>query len=79
MNRAQAKRHIKNSTYSEPRGCRPYRLSSKAEESERIQRLTEQFFAAGGHIKELDTQESQFRPTWQAYAAGAFEDRGHEA
>lgn len=74
MNRAQAKRHIKATTYTQ-RGCRPYRLKSKAAESERIQRLTEEFFERGGHIKEMDTQRSEFRPTWKANSIGAFEDR----
>lgn len=74
MNRAQAKRHIKATTYT--RGCAPYRRKSKAEESERIERLTEEFFAKGGHIKEMETQKSEFRPTWEAYARSSFEERG---
>lgn len=78
MNRAQAKRHIKATTYT-TRGCAPYRRKSKAEESERIQRMTEEFVARGGEIKELDTHKSEFRPTWQASARGSFEDNHHEA
>lgn len=74
MNRAQAKRHIKATTYTE-RGCAPHRRKSKAEESDRIQRQTEEFFAKGGHINELENRQSEFRPTWKANSIGAFEER----
>lgn len=49
------------------------RTTTKKEQS------VERFLNSGGKIKEFETQRSEFRPTWEAYANSAFEDRGHEA
>lgn len=78
MNRSQAKRHIKATTYSPKIGIGPYLKQSKAQASAEIERQMEEFFERGGHIKELTTQQSEFRPTWVAYARGSFEDNHHE-
>lgn len=51
------------------------RPSEKQRESEEIERLTKEFFERDGAIKEIPTQQSEWRPTWKAYADSAFQER----
>lgn len=72
MNRSQAKRHIKATTYT--RGCAPYRRKSKEAESAEIELLTRDFLASGGEIQREDIRETkQVDLTWRNYAQTAME------
>lgn len=75
MNRSQAKRHIKASTYSPKVGCGPYRKRDKAAESAEIELLTRDFLANGGQIRREDIRATkQVDLTWRNYAQTAMED-----
>ena len=54
------------------------RPQSKHQQSADINQDIERFLSQGGQIKQLDTQRSEFRPTWEAYAQSAFEEREYE-
>lgn len=54
------------------------RIHTKHQQSAQINQDIERFLNQGGHIKQLNTQRSEFRPTWGAYAQSAFEEREHE-
>jgi len=54
------------------------RRTDKRKASAEIELLTWEFLNEGGEIKQLETQESKFRPTWEAYANSAFEERNDE-
>lgn len=54
------------------------RKQTKQAQSEEIEQDIERFLNSGGQIVELETQRSEFRPTWEAYATASFEDRGDE-
>lgn len=79
MNRAEAKRHIKATTYQPKMGIGHTRKKSKAAQSAELERDIAEFLANDGEIRVIENQPSTFRPAWEAYATGAFEDRSHEA
>lgn len=54
------------------------RKQTKQDQSAQIEQDIERFLNSGGQIVELETQRSEFRPTWEAYANSGFEDRNHE-
>jgi len=54
------------------------RTQSKHQQSAQINQDIERYLSQGGHIKQLDTQRSEFQPTWKAYAESAFEEREYE-
>jgi hypothetical protein len=52
------------------------RKQDKQQISEQLRRDTDAFIARGGRIQELVNRQSEFKPTWRAYAAAAFDERG---
>ncbi|WP_138438569.1 hypothetical protein [Marinobacter alexandrii] len=54
------------------------RTHTKHKQSAQINQDIERFLSQGGQIKQLNTQRSEFQPTWKAYAESAFEEREHE-
>lgn len=47
--------------------------TKRAQHSE-IELLTRDYLANGGEIEQVQTQKSEFKPTWAAYAASAMGD-----
>lgn len=73
MTRDEFKRHLKASVHI---GTGQTRKRDKQADSAEIELLTRDFLANGGEIQEIPNQESQFKPTWRAYAEQAFDERG---
>lgn len=60
MNRAEFKRMMKGSVHTPSRGTGRTRPKSSQEESDQIQKLTEEYLARGGKIDSLPSE--QMRP-----------------
>jgi len=79
VNRAEFKRVMKARVHTPSIGTGQTRKQDKQQISEQLRRDTEAFIARGGRIQELDNRQSEFKPTWAAYAASAFGERNNEA
>lgn len=75
MTRDEFKRHLKASVHI---GTGQTRKRDKQADSAEIERLTRDFLANGGEIQQIENRETEFQPTWRAYAAAAFDQRGEE-
>jgi hypothetical protein len=73
MTRDEFKRHLKASVHI---GTGQTRKRDKQADSAEIERLTRDFLANGGQIQQIENRETEFQPTWRAYAAAAFDERG---
>ena len=76
MNRADFKRMMKARVHTPSIGTGQTRKQDKRQLSDQLRRDTEAFLARGGRVQELDNRETEFQPTWRAYAAAAFDERG---
>lgn len=76
MNRADFKRMMKARAHTPSIGAGQTRKQDKRQLSDQLRRDTEAFLARGGRVQELENRETEFQPTWRAYAAAAFDERG---
>lgn len=76
MARDEFKRHMKARVHTPSHGTAQTRGKDKKAESAEIERLTQEFLANGGQIQQIENSETEFQPTWRAYAAAAFDERG---
>jgi len=71
MTKDEFKRHLKASVHL---GTGQTRKQDKRADSAEIELLTRDFLANGGQIQQIENRETEFQPTWRAYAAAAMED-----
>ncbi|MCC4269188.1 hypothetical protein LL254_00510 [Marinobacter nauticus] len=76
MNRADFKRMMKARVHTPSIGSGETRKRNKRADSAEIELLTRDFLANGGQIQQIENRETEFQPTWRAYAATAFDERG---